>query len=163
MSDINSVALTGRITRDAEVRQTQGGSVVVTAGLAVADYRKDAVDASGKVTNEYVNFFDLTMFGERYSKLAPYITKGRQVTVQGRLHWSSWEKDGERRSKVDVTVLDLVLGQQPRGQEDGAQQAYQPPQNAQQAYDQVSVYGKFMTYGQQPAPQAEMYDSEIPF
>ena len=158
MSDINSVALTGRITRDAEVRQTAGGSVVVTAGLAVADYRKDAVGADGRVTNEYANFFDLTMFGDRYSKLAPYITKGRQVTVQGRLHWSSWEKDGERRSKVDVTVLDLVLGQQPKGQEDG-KPAFQAPQNAQQARAQAQAYGQSVT-----APAApEVYDEEIPF
>lgn len=151
MSDVNVAAISGRVTRDAEVAAA-GATMAAKFSVAVADYKKGAVNAAGEVTNEYTNFVDCTLFGDRAERLAPYITKGRQVFVRGRLHWSSWEKDGQRRSKLDVTVDDIVFGAQPKGDGGEAVQrpAYQAPQNAQQAQAQAQAYG-------------EVYDEEIPF
>ncbi len=156
MSDINDVTLSGRLTRDAELRQTAMGTAVAAFGLAVEDYRKGATDNSGKVTNAYTNYLDCSMFGERAEKVAPYLTKGRQLFVRGKVHWSSWEKDGQRHSKVDVTVDDLVLGSQPKGQQDQQAQRQQP-QAEYSPQLQVAVNQAMA----QPAPV--IYDDETPF
>jgi single-strand DNA-binding protein len=104
MSDLNHVVLVGRLTRDPEVRYTSGGMPIVTLGLAVNGRQKDA--ASGQWT-EKPNFFDIKMFGERFERLATHLEKGRRVGVDGRLEWSSWESEGQKRSKVEVVANEL--------------------------------------------------------
>ena len=99
MSDLNRVMLVGRLTRDPEVRYTGGGMPIVNLGLAVNTRKKDA--ASGQWT-EVGNFFDVVLFGDRFEKLAQYMEKGRRIGVDGSLRWSSWETDGQKRSKVEI-------------------------------------------------------------
>ena len=66
------------------------------------------------------NFFDCTIFGKRALALSGILKKGMAVTIQGRLHYSSWENDGEKRSKVDITVSDVVLPPKGKKSEDDA-------------------------------------------
>ena len=94
---INTVVISGNLTRDAEVKSTSTIEVV-TFTVAVNERRKGA---NGE-WEDYANFFDCTAFGERYAKFS--LSKGTKVTVQGRLRWSQWEKDGQKRSKVDIVV-----------------------------------------------------------
>ena len=125
MSDVNHVVLTGRLTREPELRETAGGTAVLAFGLASNDRVRD------QQTGEYEdrpNFVDCTLFGKRASALSAFLVKGMQVTVEGRLRYSSWEKDGQKRSKLDVVVDELVLP--PAG--DRAQAAPQP--DYRQAY-----------------------------
>lgn len=103
MSDLNSVTLVGRLTRDPEVRHTAGGMPIVNLGLAVNGRQKDASGQWG----EKANFFDVKLFGDRYERLAQHLEKGRRVGVQGRLEWSSWESDGQRRSKIEIVANEL--------------------------------------------------------
>lgn len=103
MSDINSLVLVGRLTRDPEVRYTSGGMPIVSLGLAVNGRQKDANGQWG----EKANFFDVKFFGERYERLATHLEKGRRVGVMGRLEWSSWETDGQKKSKVEVVGNEL--------------------------------------------------------
>ena len=103
MSDLNRVTLVGRLTRDPEVRYTSGGMPIVSIGLAVNGRQKDA---SGQWT-EKPNFFDVKFFGERFERLAQHLEKGRRVGVDGRLEWSSWETDGQKRSKIEVVANEL--------------------------------------------------------
>lgn len=103
---INSVILAGNLTRDPEIRRTQSGMPIVSFSLAVNERAKN------RQTGEWEdrpNFFDVSAFGERWEKLANYMRKGTKVTVQGRLRQSSWEKDGQRRSKVDVVAMEIEL------------------------------------------------------
>lgn len=100
---VNRVALTGNLTRDPEVRSTSGGMAVMSFGLAVNERRKNA---QGEWEN-YPNFVDCTMFGSRAESVANYISKGSKVAVDGKLRYSSWEKDGQKRSKLEVIVEDL--------------------------------------------------------
>jgi len=104
MSDLNRVTLVGRLTRDPEVRYTSGGMPIVNLGLAVNGRQKDA--ASGQWV-EKPNFFDVKLFGERFERLATHLEKGRRVGVDGRLEWSSWETDGQKRSKVEIVANEL--------------------------------------------------------
>ena len=103
MSDLNHVILVGRLTRDPEVRTTSGGMPIVSLGLAVNGRQKDA---SGQWT-EKPNFFDVKLFGDRFERLAQHLEKGRRVGVDGRLEWSQWESDGQKKSKVEIIANEL--------------------------------------------------------
>lgn len=100
---INSVSLSGNLTRDMELRQTAGGMAVGSFGIAVNDRRKNQRTGEWE---DHANFVDCTMFGRRAEALAPYLLKGTKCAVQGRLHYSSWEDrgTGQKRSRLDVTV-----------------------------------------------------------
>lgn len=117
---INRVSISGNLTRDAELRQTQGGMAILNIGVAVNDRRKNQQTGEWE---DVPNFVDCVMFGSRAEKLAQYLAKGTKVAIDGKLRYSSWEKDGARRSKLEVVVDDLEFmsrGQQQRRQQQTA-------------------------------------------
>jgi single-strand DNA-binding protein len=122
MSDLNRVTLVGRLTRDPEVRYTSGGMPIVNIGLASNYRQKDA--ASGQWV-EKPNFFDVVGFGDRFEKLAANLEKGRRIGIDGSLRWSSWETDGQKRSKVEI-IADTIQFLDSRG-EGGARPAPHAP------------------------------------
>ena len=101
---INRVIISGNLTRDPELRKTAGGLPVLGFGMAVNDRRKN--QATGE-WEDYPNFIDCTIFGSRAEGVAKYLTKGTKVAVEGKLRWSTWEKDGAKRSKIEVIVDEL--------------------------------------------------------
>lgn len=101
---INRVIISGNLTRDPELRQTQSGLPVLGFGVAVNDRRKN--QATGE-WEDYPNFIDCTMFGTRAQSLANYLSKGAKVAIEGKLRWSQWERDGQKRSKIEVIVDEL--------------------------------------------------------
>ena len=101
---INVVALSGNLTRDAEIRQAKSGNTVVSFGIAVNDRRKNLISGEWE---DYHNFFDVTMFGNYGRSIADRLTKGSKVALNGQLRYTQWEKDGQRRSKVEV-IADQV-------------------------------------------------------
>ena len=103
---INKVFLSGNLTRDAELRTTQSGGSVCVVGVAVNDRRKNQQTGEWE---DYPNFVDCTMFGTRGEKLQPYLTKGTRVAIEGKLRYSSWERDGQRRSKIEVIPDEIVF------------------------------------------------------
>ena len=103
---INHYTGVGNLTRDAVLRRTNSGSSVLDFGVAINDGR------TNKQTGEWEEtpvFIDCTMFGNRAEKIAQYLVKGTRVTVDGRLRWSSWTKDGQKRSKLDLVVNEVVF------------------------------------------------------
>ena len=103
---INKVMISGNLTRDAELRSTQGGSSVLKLGVAVNDRRKNPNTGEWE---DVPNFIDCTLFGRRAESLAQYLVKGTKVAIEGRLHYSSWEdrQTGQKRSKLDVNVDEI--------------------------------------------------------
>lgn len=143
--NINSVVLTGNLTRDPEMRQARGDLSICSLRLAVNGRRRDA--ASGEWVDD-PNFFDVTVFGRLADNCANYLSKGRPVAVSGRLDWREWETpEGQKRQAVQV-IADSVqfLG----GRDDSA------PAPRQQA--SVPVDEDFS----QPQVKKEDYD-DIPF
>ena len=137
---INRVCISGNLTRDPELRSTAGGTSVMGFGVAVNERRKN--NRTGE-WEDYPNFVDCTLFGKRAEALEQYLTKGAKVAIEGRLRYSSWEKDGQKRSKLGVIVEEIEL----MSRRDGEQhQAY-----AQQGYQQA------------PQVQEACYDEDIPF
>jgi len=98
---INRVVLVGNLTRDPEPRQLPSGTSVCSLGIAVNDRIKDKT--TGEWT-EYANFIDVDVFGAQGESCARFLSKGRQVAIEGKLRWRSWEKDGQKRSKVSVVA-----------------------------------------------------------
>lgn len=93
---INEVVICGRLTRDCEVKRTQSGTDIVNFRIAVNEWRK-----KGEKYEEYTNFFNCVCFNE---KLAPYLTKGTKVTIEGSLHYEEWQSETGKRSKTEIKV-----------------------------------------------------------
>ena len=101
---INRVNITGNLTRDPELRATQSGSQVLSFGVAVNDRRRNPQTGEWE---DYPNFVDCTMFGTRAEAVSRFLAKGNKVAIEGKLRYSSWERDGQRRSKLEVIVDDI--------------------------------------------------------
>ena len=140
---INRVAISGNLTRDAELRTTQGGMSILDFGVAVNDRRKN--QRTGE-WGDCPNFVDCTVFGTRGEKLQPYLTKGSKVALEGKLRYSSWERGGLRRSKLGVIVDDLEF-MSSRRDDAGSGYAPRPVPEADPAIDAA----------------ASIYDEDIPF
>ncbi len=107
---INRVVLLGNLTRDPETRQA-GTTTVCTLRLAVDDRVKNRDTGTW---DDRANYFDVTAFGSLAEHCAKYLAKGRQIVVDGRLHWREWQaRDGQRREAVGV-VADSVQFVGPR-------------------------------------------------
>ena len=123
---INQVSTTGNLTREPELRATQGGTAVLSFGIAVYDRRKNS---SGQ-WEDVPNFFECVTFGNRATALSDILSKGMKVAIAGKLHYSSWEKDGKKHSKVDIIAneVELMQNRKPQ-QEPHREQAFvpQPP------------------------------------
>jgi single-strand DNA-binding protein len=101
MANFNKVILLGNLTRDIELRHSQGGMAIAKFGMAINRKFKQ-----GEEQKESTCFVDLTAFGRQAEVLSQYVKKGSQLFVEGRLEYSTWEaKDGGgKRSKLDVVV-----------------------------------------------------------
>ena len=101
---INRVIISGNLTRAPELRSTAGGMPVLGFGVAVNDRRKNQQTGEWE---DYPNFIDCTMFGARAEALSRYLNKGTKVSIEGKLRWSQWEREGQKRSKIEVIVDEL--------------------------------------------------------
>ena len=99
----NKVILMGNLTRDPETRTTPSGQSVTSFGLAVNRTWRGA-DGSNQ---ESVSYIDCVAWGKTGEVMAQYLSKGRPVLVSGRLEQRSWEKDGQKHSKVEVIIEDF--------------------------------------------------------
>lgn len=116
---INRTVIGGNLTRDPELRTTQGGNPVLSMSVAVNDSRKNPSTGEWE---DYANFIDCTLFGKRAKGVAKYLSKGSKVTIDGKLRYSQWERDGQKRSKLEVIVQDIDLGPvKPSSADDGGQ------------------------------------------
>lgn len=124
----------GNVTREPELRSTQSGSYLLTFGLAVNERRKN--NQTGDWEDAPV-FVDCVMFGSRAEKVSQYIRKGSKIAVEGKLRYSSWEKDGQKRSKIDVVVSEVEFMSQKQG---GYGDSHQQARQDQAEYVQATYY-----------------------
>lgn len=159
---INRVNITGNLTRDPELRSTAGGMAVLGFGVAVNDRRKNQQTGQWE---DYPNFVDCTMFGNRAEALSRILRKGMKVAIEGKLRYSSWEdkNGGGRRSKLEVIPDEVeLLSQNPNAQQGHPQQyapqgyqpqAYAPQQAPQQAYQNPPAAPQPRQQAPAPVPQ----------
>ena len=103
-TDLNVVAVTGRLTREAELKYSNGGMAFAKFSIAVNRRTK-----KGDQWVDDASFFDCTLFGKSAESLNPYLIKGQQVAINGSLVQSRWEQDGQNRSRVEIVVNSLQL------------------------------------------------------
>lgn len=99
MAAINQVTVSGRLVSDPESRQA-GSTNVSQFTVAVDKFRKE----------DGANFFDVVAFGKLGELVAQYLTKGSYVVVSGNLDQQTWEKDGQKRSKIQINARDVDFG-----------------------------------------------------
>ena len=99
MASFNKVMLMGNLTRDPELRYTSNGLAVANFGLAVNRKFKQ-----GDELKEDVCFVDITVWGKQGENCAEYLSKGRPAFIEGRLQYSTWESDGQKKSKLEVVA-----------------------------------------------------------
>lgn len=98
MASYNRVILVGNLTRDPELKWLPSGTAVCEIGLAVNDKRKNA---NGEWVDD-VTFVDVTLWAKTAEVAQEYLSKGSPVLIEGRLKLDTWEKDGQKRSKLRV-------------------------------------------------------------
>jgi len=101
----NQVILMGNLTRDPELRTIPSGQSVCSFSLALNRSFKGA-DGNWQEATDYV---DVVAWGPLGERVAQYLSKGRPCLVNGRLQSSSWEKDGQKRTKVEVNAQDVTF------------------------------------------------------
>ena len=122
-SNINTVVITGNLTRDPELRSLPSGTSVCKLRVAVNSRRKDG--ASGEWVDK-PNYFDVTVWGAQGENCANYLSKGRPVAVEGRLDWREWEaQDGTKRQSIEIIANSVqFLGS--RSDNTGGGNGFQP-------------------------------------
>ena len=106
MASINKVILIGNLGRDPEVRYTQGGSAVANINLATNEVWNDK---SGQ-RQERTEWHRVVVWGKQAEIAKEYLTKGRQIYVEGSLQTRQWEdKDGQKRYTTEVRCQRFVM------------------------------------------------------
>ena len=145
MANFNKVILIGNITRDPQLSYLPSQTPVVEFGIASNRRYKKQDGTQGEDTC----FVDCQMFGKRAEVINQYLKKGDPIFVEGRLKFDSWEKDGQKRSKLRVFVENFeFLGK--GGAQGGSGQSTSAPM------------GSPNTGGAPEAPHGGM-DDDIPF
>lgn len=139
---INRVNITGNLTRDPELRATAAGTQVLSFDIAVNDRRKNPQTGEWE---DYPNYIDCTMFGTRAEAVGRYISKGSKVAIEGKLRYSSWERDGQKRSKLEVIVDEIEF------------------MNSRPAASPAAAVDGGQQYAVPEAPAVEVADEDIPF
>jgi single-strand DNA-binding protein len=144
MTDLNHVVLIGRLTRDAELKYTNAGSAICKFSIAVNRRRK-----SGDSWVDEANFFDIAAWGKMGESLNQYLTKGKQVAVEGELRQNRWEQDGQPRSKVEIFAMNIQLLGGGRDRSGGAPGGRGP--------------GAASPRGTEESPSSSEFEDDIPF
>jgi single-strand DNA-binding protein len=106
MGTVNKVILVGNLGRDAELRYTPGGAAVATLSLATTEVWND----KGGQRQEKTEWHRVVLWGKQAETLSEYLTKGKQIYVEGRLQTREWnDKDGNKRYTTEIRGDRVVL------------------------------------------------------
>ncbi len=120
MQNINSVVITGNLTRDPDLRSTGNGNDVCNLRVAVNGRRKNG-------SGEYVdkpNYFNVSVWGAQGEACAEYLAKGRPVAVEGRLDWKERGEGDDHREYVSIVAETVqFLGSKPKDGSEASEEA----------------------------------------
>ena len=95
------VSIVGNLGQDSELRYSNGGKPIVTFSAAVT---------TGHGEYEHTEWFNCVAFGERFTNVAQYLTKGKTVGVTGKLKTRSWDdQDGKKHYRTELVIDELTL------------------------------------------------------
>ena len=144
MGSVNKVILVGNLGRDAELRYTPGGAAVATLNLATTEVWND----KGGQRQEKTEWHRIVLWGKQAESLQEYLTKGKQIYVEGRLQTRQWDdKDGNKRYTTEIKADRItLLGGGAGGRGSGADRGGAP-----------------MGGGMDEPPMEPITDDDIPF
>ena len=106
MGSVNKVILVGNLGRDAELRYTPGGAAVATLNLATTEVWND----TGGQRQEKTEWHRIVLWGKQAESLQEYLTKGKQIYVEGRLQTRQWDdKDGNKKYTTEIKADRITL------------------------------------------------------
>jgi single-strand DNA-binding protein len=106
MGSVNKVILVGNLGRDAELRYTPGGSAVATLNMATTEVWNDKQGQK----QEKTEWHRVILWGKQAESLQEYLTKGKQIYVEGRLQTRQWDdKDGNKRYTTEIKADRITL------------------------------------------------------
>ena len=150
MGSVNKVILVGNLGRDAELRYTPGGAAVATLNMATTEVWNDKAGQK----QEKTEWHRVILWGKSAESLNEYLTKGKQIYVEGRLQTRQWDdKDGNKRYTTEIRGDRIVLlgggGGGGRGASGGSMSR---------------GGGDDLSHGGAPGPESEpLTDDDIPF
>lgn len=131
MSDTNIVCIKGRLTKSAELKYTQNQKPFVSFSIAVNESVKDG--ATGEWSSR-ANYFDVTAWGKYGEAVAKYMTKGREILIDGHLRQDRWtNQEGKTQTRVGIIADNFELLREPKGTPASPNEAPQqtpPPDDA---------------------------------
>ena len=138
--DLNNYSVIGRMTRDLDERAfayTSNGKARLNISIAVND---------GYGDNQYTSYFDVVVWGKTAENIKPYLGKGKQICINGRLRQDRWESNGQKNSRV-VIVAETVqlLGGRDNGAGSGGNNQQTAPQRPQD-YDNGGEFSEDITF-----------------
>jgi single-strand DNA-binding protein len=150
MAGINKAIIVGNLGRDPEISYTPAGLAIAKFSIATSDEWKDKATGEKKEKTEWHR---IVAFGRLAEICGEYLSKGRQVYIEGRIQTSSWEKDGITRYSTEIIAANMqMLGSKGSGY-DRNQVAADGP-----AYD-----GPEQNMSQDTSKNTEETDDDIPF
>ena len=106
MGSVNKVILVGNLGRDAELRVTPGGAAVATLNMATTEVWNDKAGQK----QEKTEWHRVILWGKQAESLKEYLTKGKQIYVEGRLQTRQWDdKDGNKRYTTEIKADRITL------------------------------------------------------
>lgn len=155
--DINRVIVTGRLTKDPDLRSfPDSNNSVCTLRLAVNGRRRN----SEGQWEDQANFFDVTVWGAQGENCNRFLQKGRQVAVDGRLRHRTWQSpEGQNRSAVDIIADSVQFLGSGRDEAAGSGSGNGFSSNVQAAEGDVPIDSSDF----EPAPVTAGSDEDIPF
>ena len=170
--DINHVVIIGRLTKDPELTYTQSGAAVCRFSIAVnrssGSSRPGGTDGSGQ--DDGTSFFNVVTWNKTAEICKEYLSKGRQVGIDGRLQQRRWNADdGARRSIVEIVANNVQFFGSGRQTQEGYAAAPRPAAGRQVQEESKPANESFGAGGVKEEAEgqdpflSELDDDEIPF
>jgi single-strand DNA-binding protein len=151
MASFNKILVVGNLGRDPELRYTPQGTAVCHFTMASNERRRDKAGEQQDITT----WFKVTVWGRQAETVSKYLSKGRSVYVEGRLHVEDWtDRDGKQRYTLEVNASDVQFLDSGQGGGEGI-----PVRQTGQAAAPSRSAGAERAQ----APAADIEDDEIPF
>jgi single-strand DNA-binding protein len=158
----NKVIIVGNLGRDPEMRYTPQGTPVCTFTIATNERRKSATGEQQDMTT----WFKVTVWGKQAETVSQYLTKGRSVYVEGRLHVEEWtDKEGKPRHTLEVNASDVhfIDSAQNAGRAEGIPVRQFESGGNRNAQSAAATATARPATGRVPQREIAIEDEEIPF
>lgn len=159
MGSVNKAILVGNLGRDAEMRFTSGGTAVATVSIATTDVYNDR-DGQKK---EDTQWHRIVIWGKMAESIQPYLTKGKQIYVEGKIQTREWtDKEGKQVKTTEIRADKVVLLGSGGGG-GGGERAARPQRDRYPAAGAASGGGGGADVHDDSGPFDAPNDDDIPF